>query len=160
MRSFFPRFDHRRFGIALVVLCVSQLACGSAAPPPTTSKQTVSPEGSCGVAAPERERHTAPIHRTIELGGQRRFSYRVDCKRDKDCAVASVRTDCCGSYRDLGVRARERRALERRVEASDPYPASCECVAFPTGLDDGSVVEGVGEALVRCEQNECTTYSP
>jgi hypothetical protein len=157
MRSVGPEFEVALPSMALVVMGFGLLACGSATSPQETRAVAGSREPSSPQAGALSERTRK---RTLELGGERRFSYRVDCRRDQDCAIASVLVDCCGSYRALGVRAGERRDLERQVEASTTFRASCECLASPTYLDDGSEAEVGASVGVRCEQSQCMSYSP
>lgn len=153
MLSLGPEFELVLPSLGCVILGFGALACGSANSAHEAGAVTTARESA-------RSENQAPIVRTLELSGARRFSFRVDCERDRDCAIASIPLDCCGSVRELGVRAGEKGGLERRVEASTTFRATCECLASPTQLDDGSEAEVGARAAVRCEQNQCMTYSP
>lgn len=152
MRAVSPQFGGVLLGLFWGLAGAGFLGCGSSTTPRKSGAAATS-----GELEPASNR--TRIVRTLELSGERRFSYRVDCRRDNDCALATIHVDCCGSIREIGVRAGEGRDLERRVEASAPFKASCECLALPTELDDGSEAE-IGAAIsVRCEQAECRSVS-
>jgi hypothetical protein len=100
-----------------------------------------------------------PIHREIETMAQHRLSYRVECRTDDECDVGWLTVDCCGTQRAVGVRKDARLDLEERASRLPGHAASCECLASPTTLDDGALLEDPRFVHIACVEGACMTAS-
>jgi len=82
------------------------------------------------------------------------------CSTNDDCVAEQHVANCCGTLRDIGVRASQAAAfatLEAACVAS--YPA-CRCPVVATTTDDGSIIKSDAKAGVACVAGVCTTFVP
>ncbi len=84
------------------------------------------------------------------------------CNKPSDCVVVAYQEDCCGSMHAAGVAATSKAAVEKcAADRGAGFPA-CDCLAKPTGADDGTSDPGGATAQVTCTAaGVCeTTFKP
>jgi hypothetical protein len=79
------------------------------------------------------------------------------CRSANDCEIAWLTLDCCGSAAAIGVTHGSAKEVERRSQESPPFAGSCECLAAPTRLDDGTTATAPSDVVVMCEADVCAT---